>query len=88
MRRNSLYGPGLKVFNFSAAKSFTVPYGEGIKVEFRADAQNVFNHPSFGNPSTGLGGSSGAGTPYTNTTTISSLTVYGRSLQLGLRVSF
>ena len=88
VRRNSLYGPGLKVFNFSAAKSFTVPYGEGIKVEFRADAQNVFNHPSFGNPSTGLGGSSGAGTPYTSTSSISSLTVNGRNLQLALHVSF
>ena len=88
VRRNSLYGPGLNVFNFSAAKSFTVPYGEGIKVEFRADAQNVFNHPSFGNPSTGLGGSSGPGTPYTSTSSISSLTVNGRNLQLALHVSF
>jgi len=88
VRRNSLVGPGLNVFNMSAAKSFTVPYGEGIKVEFRADAQNVFNHPSFGNPSTGLGGSAGAGTPYTSTSSISTLTVYGRNLQLGLRVSF
>jgi Carboxypeptidase regulatory-like domain/TonB dependent receptor len=88
VRRNSLVGPGLNVFNMSAAKSFTVPYGEGIKVEFRADAQNVFNHPSFGNPSTGLGQSSGPGTPYTSTSSISSLTVYGRNLQLGLRVSF
>jgi hypothetical protein len=88
VRRNSLYGPGLNVFNFSAAKSFNVPYGEGIKVEFRADAQNVFNHASFGNPSTGLGGSAGPGTPYTNTAPISSTTVGGRNLQLGLRVSF
>ena len=88
VRRNSLYGPGLNVFNFSAAKSFTVPYGEGIKVEFRADAQNVFNHASFGNPSTGLGGSSGPGTPYTSTSSISSLTVQGRNLQLALHVSF
>jgi hypothetical protein len=48
----------------------------------------VFNHPSFGNPSTGLGGSSGAGTPYTSTSSISSLTVNGRNLQLALHVSF
>jgi Carboxypeptidase regulatory-like domain/TonB dependent receptor len=91
VRRNSLYGPGLNVFNFSAAKSFTVPYGEGIKVEFRADAQNVFNHPSFGDPSTGLGntpGTGGTGLPYNNTTTISSVTEGGRNLQLALRVSF
>jgi hypothetical protein len=88
VRRNSIYGPGLNVFNFSAGKAFTVPYGEGIKVEFRADAANVFNHPSFGDPSNQLGGSNGPGTPYTNTTTISSVTVGGRAMQLGLRVSF
>jgi hypothetical protein len=88
VRRNSLYGPGLNVFNMSAAKSFTVPYREGISLELRADAQNVFNHPSFANPSTSLGGSDGAGTPYTNATTIGSYTQGGRNLQLALRVSF
>jgi len=88
VRRNSLYGPGLKEFNMSAAKAFTVPYREGIKFELRADAQNVFNHPSFGYPANGLGGSSGPGTPYTNKTQISSLTVNGRNLQLGMRVTF
>ena len=86
--RNSLYGPGLNVFNMSAAKSFVIPFKEGISVEFRADAQNVFNHPSFSNPSTGLGGSSGPDTPYTSTSSISSTTVSGRNLQLALRVSF
>jgi hypothetical protein len=86
VRRNSLYGPGLKLFNMSAAKSFSV--AEGIRIEFRADAQNVFNHPSFGFPNTGLGGSAGAGTPYTNSTSISGTTVGGRNLQLALRVSF
>jgi len=88
VRRNSLYGPGLNLFNMSAAKSFTVPFREGIRIEFRADAQNVFNHPSFGNPSTGLGGAPSAGTPYTNQTAISGTTVGGRTLQLGLRASF
>jgi hypothetical protein len=89
--RNSLYGPGLNVFNMSAAKSFTIPFKEGISVEFRADAQNVFNHPSFANPSTGLGnstGTGGPGLPYNNATPISSTTVNGRNLQLALRVSF
>ncbi len=88
VRRNSLYGPGLNVFNLSMAKAFTIPWREGISVEFRADAQNVFNHPSFGNPSTSLGGSSGTDTPYTNTAPISTTTVGGRNLQLTLRVNF
>lgn len=88
VRRNSLYGPGMNVFNMSAAKSFVVPWREGISVEFRADAQNVFNHPSFGNPSTGLGGSDGEGTAYTSASAISGTTVGGRNLQIALRVSF
>ena len=87
VRRNSLYGPGLNVFNLSAAKSFKVPFREGIKVEFRADAQNVFNHPSFGTPS-GTNFSGPDGQPYTSTTPLTSVSVSGRNLQLGLRVSF
>ena len=88
VRRNSLYGPGLKVFNLSAAKSVSIPGREGMSVEFRADAQNVFNHASFGFPSNSLGGSSGAGTAYTNTSPISTTSVQGRNLQLALRVNF
>lgn len=89
VRRNSLYGPGMNVFNLSAAKSFTVPYREGIQIEFRADAQNVFNHPSYGTPSaTNLSGATGVGQPYSGTTPINSVTVNGRNLQLALRVIF
>jgi hypothetical protein len=89
VRRNSLYGPGINTFNLSAAKGFSIPWREGIKIEFRADAQNVFNHPSFGTPSnTNLSGAAGVGQPYTGTGPIRGLTVYGRNLQLGLRVSF
>lgn len=95
VRRNSLYGPGLNVFNFSAAKSFTVPFKEGIKVEFRADAQNIFNHASFGPPGStslsNLTGTGGPGLPYTSPGTafaINGVTVNGRNLQLALRVEF
>src|ERR1700757_2153616 len=48
VRRNSLYAPGINTFNFSALKGFTIPWREGIRIDFRADAQNVFNHPAFG----------------------------------------
>jgi len=88
VRRNSLYGPHLNVFNMSAAKSFGLPW-EDVKIEFRADASNVFNHPSFQNPGgVNLGSSSGVGTPYTSTDTISNVNVGGRNLQLMLRVTF
>ena len=90
VRRNSLYGPGINTFNLSAAKGFSIPWREETKIEFRADAQNVFNHPSFGTPNNVYLGSSvgGPGTPYTGTSPITSLTIYGRNLQLALRVSF
>ncbi len=92
VRRNSLWGPGINVFNLEAAKSFLIPWKEGISVQFRADAQNVFNHPSFGPPSgANLGNTSspgGVGLPYDNATPLSSTTVSGRNLQLALRVSF
>ncbi|HET7893830.1 MAG TPA: TonB-dependent receptor [Candidatus Sulfotelmatobacter sp.] len=92
VRRNSLYGPGINVFNLEAAKSFLIPWKEGVSIQFRADAQNVFNHPSFGPPSgTNLGNTSsagGVGLPYDNATPLSTTTVSGRNLQLALRVSF
>jgi hypothetical protein len=89
VRRNSLYGPGLNVVNLSAAKTFSMPW-EGVKFQIRGDAQNAFNHPSFGVPGdASLGGSSGAGTPYTTgTTAITSYTVGGRSLQVAARLTF
>jgi hypothetical protein len=89
VRRNSLYGPGLNVVNLSGSKTFSLPW-EGVKIQFRCDAQNAFNHPSFGVPGdASLGGATVAGTPYTTgTTAINTVTVGGRNVQLGLRLTF
>ncbi|HEV2397184.1 MAG TPA: TonB-dependent receptor [Candidatus Sulfotelmatobacter sp.] len=88
VRRNSLYGPGMNVFNMSAAKSFGLPW-EGVRIEFRADAANVFNHKSLGIPGgLNLGSAAGVGQPYTSANTISSVTTGARNLQLMFRVSF
>jgi Carboxypeptidase regulatory-like domain len=88
VRRNSLYGPGINVFNMSAGKSFGLPW-EGVQIEFRADAANVFNHKSLGTPGgLNLGSAAGVDQPYTSANTISSVTTGGRNLQLMLRVSF
>ncbi len=87
--RNSLYGAGINNFALSLAKGFSIPWREGIKIDFRADAQNVFNHPSFGTPSgLNLSGAAGVGQPYTGVTPFNSVTVGGRDLQLSLKVSF
>ncbi len=93
VRRNSLYGPGINVFNLSAAKSFALPW-EGMSFQFRADAENVFNHASWSTPGgLNLGTcdkctSVLAGQPYTSVNTITSVTTGGRNLQIGLRLSF
>src|SRR6202011_5416888 len=50
-RRNTLYGPGLNRVNFSLGKTFAIH--ESIGLQIRADANNVFNHPSFGLPGPG-----------------------------------
>jgi hypothetical protein len=59
-----LRGPGLTNFDMSLHKAF--PFGESRRVEFRAEAMNVFNHPvlyigagnlyiaSFAGPSSGV----------------------------------
>jgi len=88
VRRNSLYGPGINVFNMSMAKSFGLPW-EGVMIEFRADAQNVFNHKSLSTPGgLNLGSAAGVGEPYTSSNSISQVTTGGRLMQLMFRVSF
>ena len=58
--RNDVSGPGNWRLNASLFKDFKV-WREGTYLEFRADAFNVLNHPSFGNPgntSTNIGANS------------------------------
>ncbi len=79
--RNNIYGPGLVSFNASLGKTFAV-YKERVKMQVRADATNVLNHPVFANPNSSItNGNFGkiTGTnPY----------VGGRNIQLGARLSF
>ena len=50
--RNSLRAPGFFQWDFSLIKNF--PVREKIRVQFRADIFNIFNHPNFGNPDVGI----------------------------------
>jgi hypothetical protein len=87
--RNSLYGPGLDLVNLSGAKDIALPR-EGMSLQLRVDAQNAFNHPSFGVPGdASLGGGNGAGTPYTTgSVAINSTTEGGRNVQLGIHLTY
>lgn len=91
--RNLLNGPGLSQVNFSLGKTFNI--WESVKFQLRADANNIFNHPSFNLPTTGGTEQSSAqlivnpdGTIATGTSTIRSVTVPGRTMQLSGRISF
>jgi hypothetical protein len=74
--------PGTKVAAMALFKEFPMgKFREGMRMEFRAEVFNVFNHPQFGSVDSGLGdGSFG---------TITS-TVDGsqRQMQLGLKLYF
>jgi hypothetical protein len=94
VRRNSVYGPGFENVNMSINKTFSLPW-EGIKLQIRADAQNAFNHPSWGLPGQSgitLTAPNGAtpGTAYNgpDTNQITTNEVGGRNVQLGARLSF
>jgi hypothetical protein len=50
--RNTLIGPGLFNVDYSMVKTF--PIHEATKLQFRAEAFNLFNHPNFDNPNSTL----------------------------------
>ncbi len=82
--RNFIRGPGYVNLDFGLIKSFGIPYGpfaETQKIDFRAEAFNLVNHPNFGAPDGALGD---AGTTYGKITTAQS----PRVLQLALKFIF
>jgi hypothetical protein len=101
-KRNTLYGPGLSQVNFSLGKTFAIH--ENVGLQIRADANNLFNHPSFQLPTTGTPSvaplsvcsnttsagcvGSAVGAVQTGTSTIRGTTVGGRTMQLGARLTF
>jgi hypothetical protein len=83
-RRNALTGPGLSTVNLSLGKAFAI--WEQVRLEIRGDADNAFNHPSFGLLNNGLGLT--GSTISTGTSNISSTSVPTRTMQLSARISF
>lgn len=80
-RRNRIYGPDLTNFNFSLGKSFDVWPDRGMRFQIRAEASNILNHPSFGQP-----GNNAIGTNAPEQ--ITKTTVGGRTMELVGRFSF
>ena len=80
-RRNTVYGPGLSEVNASLGKTFNVWPERNVQMQVRADAQNVLNHASFGQPGNNAIGPN-------QSAQITGTTVGGRTMQLYGRISF
>jgi len=51
----NLRGPGINVANLSVFKEFSLAkIREGMRLEYRAEAFNAFNHPGFCGPDTSV----------------------------------
>lgn len=79
--RNVLRGPDMTNVNFALGKSFDLWPERGVKFQIRASANNVFNHPSFGQPGRNVGYSA-------DSSAITSTTINGRAMELYGRLSF
>jgi hypothetical protein len=100
--RNQIIGPALSTTNMSLGKTFAI--WEQVRLQIRADVDNAFNHPSFGLPANTLsvcpsapptegatppaGCSAFNGAIATGSSTINSVTVPSRTMQLSGRITF
>ncbi len=78
--RNVLRGPGLVNFDFSLFKNF--PIKERTALQLRGEFFNIFNHPSFGNPSSTF--NTGTFGSITSTSQFNS----NRQVQVAARITF
>jgi hypothetical protein len=83
--RTPLSGPGFVNTDFSLIKHFALPR-EGMRVDFRAEFFNLFNHPQFGAPG---GNGYGADFAALSTFNVINYTVNNpRLIQFGLKLAF
>jgi hypothetical protein len=84
-RRNIVAGPDLTNVNFSIGKGFDLWPEQSVRFQIRASANNILNHPSFGQPGTTLGGPPSA---ELGGASINSVTIGGRVWEFYGRLSF
>jgi hypothetical protein len=78
--RNILQGPGTADLDLGLHRVFRLPMREGSRLEFRAEAFNLFNHPHFDVPGSTIG-TAAAGV-------IGATAIPNRQFQFGLRLVF
>lgn len=76
--RNDVFGPGTSVTDFGVAKDF--PFHERARVQFRAEAFNLFNHTILGQPAATAGNADFG--------RISGTSIDAREIQLALKLVF
>ncbi|MGH8247090.1 MAG: hypothetical protein ACREUU_11755, partial [Gammaproteobacteria bacterium] len=86
MGRNSLRGPGIHKWDLALYKNFVVR--EGVRVQFRSEFFNAFNHPSFAGVGTSLTTTSMGVNPNVNNFAIATDTRDARVLQFALKLMF
>ncbi|HXB69469.1 MAG TPA: carboxypeptidase regulatory-like domain-containing protein [Candidatus Acidoferrales bacterium] len=91
--RNTIQTPGIFALDAELHKQFRMPYNERHELQFRFEAFNVLNHPSWAAPNLNiLSGSAFTGQPATAAHqgygVISGTSIGMRQVQLGLKYSF
>jgi hypothetical protein len=77
---SSVRQPGQRNVSMSLFKEFPLRFREGTRLEFRAEAFNVFNHPYFQGPNSDFGSA--------NFGKVTSTLGHARELQLALKLYF
>jgi hypothetical protein len=91
--RNTMMTPHFQSIDLALHKRFPLPYNDQHVIQFRLEAFNVFNHPSWGAPARDI--TAGAGFPGAQSNAarqgfgvISSTAIPMRQLQMALKYSF
>src|SRR5262249_11298727 len=86
MGRNSLRGPGVNKWDLSLFKNFVLR--EGVRMQFRSEFFNAFNHPSFTTIGTSLTTTSAGVNPNVNNFGVVTGTRDARVIQFALKLNF
>lgn len=88
LQRDFLQGPGTVDFDYAVMKE--TPIKESMRLQFRAEFFNLFNHPNFAlpNPSAFVQTANGGGTPNPTFGKITATTTSSRQIQFALKLLF
>lgn len=86
MGRNSMRGPSVNKWDLALYKNFTLR--EGVRLQFRSEAFNVFNHPTFTAFDTTINTNSTRVNPALDNFGVVTATRDNRVLQFALKLNF